>query len=481
MIEMRGTMKSDYNKTYTGKISYRDIDFTFVFVGDELRLIPPADKESEIERQWKMTSIGNGAYTFADPIPVDEKFIIADCNETNAKIIFLTKEGSYLGFRNSVIIIRVFAIVICKYNRDSFDRVTFSCPEINYIHPTNQAFSFSVTEELSSKGKVELNTREFSDTTTEKQSFLVDEKTVNVFFGISRKVSTKIDEHPLSLNSTLFFEFEQTNDYSFILRLHQIALDFIRFLCYRKNIYISEVNIAAPFKDGKHEPFATMFILNQQGETEKDVLKQGRYIKQIHFAGKEGEIFSDIASGSIYLRHIPESYQSGRHIDAARFVMITAAFEWEFSRQYPEGCTKSKATIDAEKDVSNEIQKLIEKVSGKRKKICKFIKRLIKSSPLQKEIIQIGKDYSNIIDVFGNHLYQINGEELKYSEMGQRLSDQRNHFAHGDLDKDFIGLSLLDLVFMEYVVYAMQLKYYNLSDIEIQRSINELFRCRLAI
>ena len=83
MIETRETMKSDYNKTYTGKISYRDIDFTFVFVGDELRLIPPADKESEIERQWKMTSIGNGAYTFADPIPVDEKFIIADCNETN--------------------------------------------------------------------------------------------------------------------------------------------------------------------------------------------------------------------------------------------------------------------------------------------------------------------------------------------------------------------------------------------------------------
>lgn len=65
--------------------------------------------------------------------------------------------------------------------------------------------------------------------------------------------------------------------------------------------------------------------------------------------------------------------------------------------------------------------------------------------------------------------------------MGQRLSDQRNHFAHGDLDKDFIGLSLLDLMFLEYVVYAMQLKNYGLSDIEIQRSINELFHCGLAL
>ena len=191
--------------------------------------------------------------------------------------------------------------------------------------------------------------------------------------------------------------------------------------------------------------------------------------------------FSDIASDNIYLRHLPETYESGHHINAARFVMITAAFEWEFSRQYPDGCTKSKATIDAEKDVSNEIQKLIDKVSGKRKKICKFLKRLIKSTSLQTEIIQIGKDYSSIIDIFGNHLYQINGEELNYSEMGQRLSDQRNHFAHGDLDKDFIGLSLLDLMFLEYVVYAMQLKNYGLSDIEIQRSINELFHCGLAL
>ena len=93
----------------------------------------------------------------------------------------------------------------------------------------------------------------------------------------------------------------------------------------------------------------------------------------------------------------------------------------------------------------------------------------------------MGKDYSDIIDVFGKNLYRINGQELKYSEMGQRLSDQRNHFAHGDLDKDFIGLSLLDLIFMEYIIYAMQLKYYGLEDREIQLSINELFHLNLAI
>lgn len=475
------TVNFDRNNTYTGKLKYKDIDFTFVFADAELRLIPPADQVSVIEWQWKMKSIGYSAYTNADPIPVDEKYIIAKCNETNRRLIFLPKEGSYLSFYNSVVIIDIISFVVCRYDKDLFDRVTFSCPEINHIHPTNQAFSFSLTEDFSSKGTVEINTHGFGDTTTDRQSFQVDDKKVDMYFGISRTVSNKIDEPPLSVNSCLFFEFDAINDYSFIFRLWRIAVDFIRFLCYRRNIYIGEIELAAPCQNGNHEPFATMFIISQTGETEEERIKQGRYIKQAHIAGKEGIILSDIASESIYLRHLPETYFSGRHIDAARFVMITAAFEWEFKRLYPDGVKKSDTTINAENEVSEEIQNLIETTKGKKKKIYKKLHRLVRSDSLQSEIIQIGKDFSSIIDIFGNNLYRINGQVLKYCEMGQRLSDQRNHFAHGDLDKDFIGLSLLDLMFMEYIIYAMQLKYYDINENEIQKSINELFCCRLAL
>ena len=474
-------MSFDCNTTYTGKLKYRDIDFTFVFAGTELRLIPPADKESEIEWQWKMKSIGNGAYTFADPMPVDERYLTSHCNETNQRIVFLPAQGSTLSFNNTVVIIEIESFVVCKSNDDKFNRVTFSCPEMNYIHPINKAFTIKIPNEFAKEGVAYFNTQNFDLTTTDKQKFIVDEKEVQMYFGISRTISFKIDNPPLTLESVMFFEFDATNDYSFILRLWQIARDFIRFLCYRNNIFITKIELSTSEDDGKYKKFAKMYINNMDEESEELPLQKGRYIKQIHIAGKEGEILSDIASDNIYLRHLPETYESGHHINAARFVMITAAFEWEFSRQYPDGCTKSKATIDAEKDVSNEIQKLIDKVSGKRKKICKFLKRLIKSTSLQTEIIQIGKDYSSIIDIFGNHLYQINGEELKYSEMGQRLSDQRNHFAHGDLDKDFIGLSLLDLMFLEIVVYAMQLKHYEIDDVEIQKSINELSQQRLAI
>lgn len=468
--------------TYTGKVSYRDIDFTFVFINNELRLIPPADKEGIIAWQWKMKSIDKGVYTFADPIPVDEKYIVADCNETNMRIVFLPELASNLRFNNNVVIIDVLAYIVCKSNKDLFNRVAFSCPEINYIHPTNQAFTIALShEEWSKKGIAWLNTNDVELSTTEMQKFTVDDKKIQVHFGISRIVSTKISNPPLSLKSIMYFDFDATDDFEFVLRLWQIARDFVRFLCYRNNIYFTEIKLCTPKVDGKHESFANMYIIDDIGEIEEKPLQEERLIKQLHIAGKEGEILTDIASDSIYLRHIPDSYQSGHHINAARFVMITAAFEWEFNRLYPDGIKKSEKTIIAENEVSEEIQNLIDNTTGKKKNILKFLHRLVRSDSLQKEIIQIGKDFTTILEVFGNYLYRINNEELKYSEMGQRLSEQRNHFAHGDLDKDFIGLSLLDLMFMENVIYAMQLKCYDVDDKAIQRAIKDLFRYNIDI
>ena len=167
------------------------------------------------------------------------------------------------------------------------------------------------------------------------------------------------------------------------------------------------MSLWAPSDDGKNEPFGDMFILGQDEDVEETALQQGRYIKQIYINGKEGKILSDIAADSIYMRHIPDSYQNGRHINAARFVMITAAFEWEFRRLYPNGIKKSEATIDAENKVYEAISALVTNSRGKQKEIYKHLRRLIRSDSLQSEIIQVGKDFSDIIDVFGNHLYHI--------------------------------------------------------------------------
>ncbi len=468
--------------TYTGKIQYRNVNFTFMFDGQELRLIPPDDKKHEIEMEWLMTPIGNGAYTFGNSLKMDEPFLIGRCNENGNKMVFLTQMGGSIGSYNSVLLVKVVAYIVCKYDRELIDRISFSSAEIDCIHPVNQAFKCTMdNDEFSNKGVFSITTLGFDSTTTDKQKFIVDGKEVQVYFGVSRKMSMKIGEAPVSLASAMLFEFEPTSDYAFIMRLWRIAREFIRFLCYRKNIFLSIVKIASPYEGGKHENFATLHIVEETSTQESETLKKGRYIKQAYVSGAEGAILTDIANSLLYTRHFPNTYESGRHIDASRFIMITAAFEWEFHRAYPDGVQKKESTVKVETEATEAILELIESSSGKLKKKFQFLKKLIRADSLQTEIIKMGEDYDDIIGVFGKHLYQLNDESLVYSEMGERLANQRNNFAHGDLDKDFIGLSLLDLIYLEYVIYAMQLKHYGIGNDCIKKSINDLFRLNYSI
>lgn len=280
----------------------------------------------------------------------------------------------------------------------------------------------------------------------------------------------------------MMFEFEATDDYTFIYGLYYIAKNFIQFLCYRRNILLSKVVLSAPYEGNKHEIFASLHILNDENIImEEKPLKDRRLIQLEYLEGNEGRILEDIASKKIYMRHLPDSYNSGSSINEARFVMITAAFEWEFKKLFPNGIKKKEKKIEAEQIVEIEIQKLIDENKGEVRKIYKFLRNIIKTDSLESKINYVGKNLSDIIDLFGNHLYELNGEKLKYQEMGMRLSTQRNNFAHGNLDREFVGNSLLDLLFLEIVVYVMQLKRYDITKYSIQIAINELFHKNLVI
>lgn len=461
---------------YTGTLTYKQIEFSFVFDGEELRLIPPKDKHHEVH-MWFMKPLGNGAYTFGDPLYIENDYLIGKCNENCQKIIFLPKHQN-IGSYNSVLIVQIEAYIIQKYEREWIDRLGFMSQELDCIYPTSQALE---SPEWSEDGVFSIKTKDFDNTTSHKQKFTVDSKDIFVFFGISRTSSGKIRKPPLELHSEMFFEFEKTNDYAFVLRLWRIAKCFIQYLCYRKNVNLTAVEVSAPYGDGKHEKFATLHIIKEDVDNEPEILEKRRYIKQEYINGAEGKILNDIAEDRIYLRHLPETYRTGRSINAARFVMITAAFEWTFKKNYPDGITKKPATVKAEETAVEALNGLVDGSKGKLKEIYKFLRKLIGSNSLQTEIEQMGKDYAEIVDVFGKRLYSINKETLKYSEMGLRLSQQRNNYAHGNLDKEFIGLALLDLVYLEYIVYAMQLKEYGVESISIQRAINDLFGCSIAL
>lgn len=469
-------------KIYSGKLSYKDISFDYVFDGEELRLIPPTDQKEDVRFSILMKPMDNGVYTMASP-SMEETYLIGKCNETGKTMIFLTQQGAHIGSYNEVLFVKIIAYILCESETHPVSKMSFTCAELDCLHPVTKGFSCTLDyEKFYMQGILSVTTEDFDATTTEPQAFRVDDKKIQVSFGIARSFSTKVGQPPLTLQSTMTFRFEPTEDYSFIVRLWFVAKEFIRFLCYRRNVFIPAVDLATPAEEGKTRTFATFNMLGEGRDEEFETLQKGRFIKLSYLSGKEGEILSDIAANGLYTRHIPDTYDSGCHINAARFVMITAAFEWEFKRTYPDGIPKDEKEIELETTVGDAIQALIDSSSKDLKKKYKDIRYHIrKSDTLEKKVIHTGAAFDSIIGIFGKHLYALNDTKLIYSEMGRRLSDQRNHYAHGDLNMDFIDKSLLDLIYTERIVYAMQLKYYGIEDKNIQNAINELFHCGILI
>lgn len=468
-------------RIYTGVTKYKDIDFTFVFNGENLRLIPTTENVRKVETEWLMTPIAKGTFIPNTNLKMEDSFLIGRCHENGKRIVFFTQKNANISSNNSVLIVQLIGYLECSTGKEKFEKISFLGPEINIIHPVNQSFDFSFNPStVSSDGVFSITTKNFDITSTTPQEFEVDEKKVNVQFSVSRKFSKKILEPPILLESSMLFEFDETEDYDFLVRLWFIAKEFISFLCYRNNICMKSAVVSSRNQDGKYQSFGTLTMMNP-GAEELYALKQNRCIKQSTISGHEGQILTDIACDSLYTRHLPKTYEDGRHIDASRFIMITAAFEWEFHRTYPNGVPRKESTILIENEAIEALQRLIDSSTGKLKNKYKFLSKLIRSDSLQTELVKIGEDFDSIIGNFGKYLYSLNGEELIYSSMGERLSSQRNHFAHGDLDKDFIGLALLDLIYLEYIIYAMQMKHYGIEDANIRNAINELFHLNFAL
>ena len=79
---------------YSGTLNYKDIVFEFVFDKQDLRLIPPSDKNEEVQH-WKMNQLFKGVYTTGNPLTIDVPYLEGVTNETNQNIIFITSITSF--------------------------------------------------------------------------------------------------------------------------------------------------------------------------------------------------------------------------------------------------------------------------------------------------------------------------------------------------------------------------------------------------
>ena len=114
------------DNTYSGTLKFKDVDFVFVFDGSELVLIPPKERKNDIMWGWLKKEICPGVYTSGDALTVDVPYLDGFCNETSKRLIFLTREESTVGSRNSTLYINVAGYLECSPNTNGFCRMTLS-------------------------------------------------------------------------------------------------------------------------------------------------------------------------------------------------------------------------------------------------------------------------------------------------------------------------------------------------------------------
>ena len=445
-----------------GLVHIFDEDYMFRLEGKELR----AEAISNIGKNYIIPSWFEKRPSF------DGEYLFGINQITGKKIVFKTAPGE-AGFRNTELIIRI-QYYLELSSDDKISRIALKADELNYIYNVSNAIeAYSFGEE----GTTSCKTKTFEETTSDKEHFICCGKPVDVLFTIYRGIQFNSCT-PITLSSSIVFEFEETEDYDFIFRVVGVAKLFISYLCYRRNVHISEIILQSLCEDGKYQNIGTMYHPTWQDKDPEDTkIISKKYIAFEGIKGHVGEILQDLEDGVLYTRHLPEDYKDSKRLDHPKFIMVTAAVEWIAKGLYPDGIEHSKKTEKAIEQVGKELDEKIESTSGKVKDQYKFLRNVLGSDSLSVRINQICKDYEELITPFGKYLYGINNEldNFDYPKISQRIEKQRNNFAHGKLDKDYDVLATLDIILFEKVVYILQLAKYGIEKEKIISEVKRLF------
>lgn len=449
----------------SGELIYKQVKYHFTYENNELR----------------MDAIEPGGFSFFSHfsddsgLRLEEEYLIGECFSTGKEVVFIPKYDTFSASNNTMIVTIRHMIVFSGEIKD-ISTLNIQANELDYIYNVNRSISYNFGE-----GKRLENIRIHSqdETTTQCGDIKVGDINIHCSFKVLQTLKFGPVSDPIQLSSCIELNFAPTSDYKFLISLCYYVRGLLSFLCYRKNISITSVVLYSN-DNGRMLQSGELVFSSAPAEPEKQKVIKERFIPFDLLHPHISAILQDIIDGQLYLAHLPATAAQGKEITNASFLMTTAAFEAEFSRLYPSGLPASVCRTKAQAAVEASIQNFVESTQGKEKDIYKFLKKMIRTDATKEKVALAARDYSDIVDIFGKHLFALNKAEFEYSAIGQRVFDQRNIFAHGKRN-DFIPGAFLDVMYLEYLIYGMQLAKYGIDKRNIQRAINKLFGKNLAV
>ncbi|MFS0883326.1 hypothetical protein [Metabacillus niabensis] len=401
--------------------------------------------------------------------------------ESGSNILFKVRSLNQTGFKTYRA--KIISYIIFDNEDTTYDGIQITSDELNWFH--NVGESYSSTWDFNT-GESELKLKSYESTAKEFYFNLSSFQKIKGTLNISRKYS-QISTMPLRLQTEMSLYFQETNDLDMAEQLVFITKRFLNFITYRKNTTINQIILKKrnPETD-KYRRIGTVFINGiDNNSVEPEKLVKERLIDIKLLGDQIGELFNKINEDQIYLTHIPENSKEWNIITASRFIMITAGFEWQFRSTYNEKSNENEEkNKEHEEEIFTFLDEKIEQYTGKKKKYFKDIKKLIQRSnmTLLDKISWALNKFDDVLKDFINSIYSLNDiQENKYKDISERIQTQRNNIAHGNIDKEFNPIVILDLSVLEWLYYAMVLNDIGVPREDIKRSINRLFKRGFAL
>lgn len=380
----------------------------------------------------------------------------------------------------------VHSYVCFLYNNHTleYDSITIEAEELNYFYKVSNAYTFdgSIGEKLN------LSTIPFHKL-GKHFTFKLMDKCIKGEFNFARTHKPD-DVAPLRLNTNLIFKFNKTEkNLSIAHDLYYSTYNLLQFLTYRKNISFNRIRLYKKKIKNEFEnitiPVGELYInskINTVSES-KYILKN-RVINISQIEDSLNNLMQKIASGSLFLEHVPLYSKDRFTFTSARFILIASGFEWQFNSMF-----KDNKELINNKEYKQEIISFLEErvanTSGKAKKFFKAEKRKYEKDSLpalSKRVRFALNEFIDVLEVFIKKLYSVNSlNQLNFEDISKRIERQRNKVAHGNISMERDDEVVRDFILLEWIYYSMVLKQIGVDTLNIKRAINDLFNQRVYI
>lgn len=347
--------------------------------------------------------------------------------------------------------------------------------EINYFyHPSN---IYKIENEADKDKKYSTVTNTKISISEAKSiscgSYIYDNTKINISLKLYGKLYF-LSKQPFDSFTALILHFNNKTDSSFTKDRIFTTMQFLRYITYRSNISINNVNLYN--YDGEKQINAGKFLVPPV-ETESHSKMTTRIINYPCLGDKTSSIFEKIDTKQIRLSHLCKSISETNNYTFARIIMILSRFERESDNIYGN-INPSKASEEMKSLTIMLLEDFIkcQNITGKHKKKLKSIINGISNSGISESdrILNALKDCKPVMKSVISEFYKDNFD-IEIEALSDRLNEVRNGIAHDKDNWSFEAVHLSDIKVIERLLYAMRLKEIGIEDASITDALRCLF------